>query len=72
MTPEWNEWKGEVNVKIENTAERFSLIEQRMHVLEDKVSDIVAKLAVPLFLAGIGGPIMGAIIVYLFTKGGAK
>mgnify|MGYP003334277613 CR=1 FL=1 len=27
MTPEWNEWKGEINVKIENTAERFGLID---------------------------------------------
>jgi hypothetical protein len=69
VTPEWNEWKGAVDVKIENTAERFNELEQRMRALEDKVGDIVAKLAVPLFLAGIGGPILGAIIVYMLTKG---
>lgn len=69
MTPEWNEWKGEVNVKIENVAERFESVEQRMQKLEDKVGEIVARLSVPVFLSAAAGPIIGAIIVWAITKG---
>lgn len=68
MTPEWDQWKGAVDVKIENASERFESIEERMRTLEKQVGDVVAKLSVPLFLAGISGPIIGAIIVYVLTK----
>lgn len=69
MTPEWNEWKGEVNVKIENVTERFESVEHRMQKLEDKVGEIVARLSVPVFLSAAAGPIIGAIIVWAITKG---
>lgn len=68
MTPEWNEWKGAVDVKIENVAERFESVEERMRKIEDKVGEMVAKLSVPVFLSATAGPIIGALIVYLLTK----
>lgn len=69
MTPEWNEWKGAMDVKMETATERFSELEARLKRIEEKVSDVVAKLAVPLFMAGISGPIIGALIVWFITKG---
>lgn len=68
MTPEWNEWKGEVNVKIENVSERFQSIDERMQKLEDKVGEVVARLSVPVFLSATAGPIIGALIVWVLTK----
>lgn len=70
MTPEWNEWKGEVNVKIENVSERFESVEHRMQKLEDKVGEVVARLSVPVFLSAAAGPIIGALIVWALTKAG--
>lgn len=69
MTPEWNEWKGKVDVKIETAADRFDEIEERMRKIEDKVGEMVAKLSVPVFLSATAGPIIGALIVYFLTKG---
>lgn len=69
MTPEWNEWKGAIDVKIENVAERFENIDDRMRKLEDKVGEVVARLSVPVFLSAIAGPIIGAVIVWFLTKG---
>ncbi len=68
MTPDWNEWKGAMDVKMETATERFAELEARLERIEEKVSDVVAKLAVPLFMAGISGPIIGALIVYVLTK----
>lgn len=68
MTPEWNEWKGAMDVKMETTQERFNEMEERMRGLEQKVSDVVAKLSVPVFLSATAGPIIGALIVYFLTK----
>lgn len=68
MTPDWNEWKGAMDVKMETASEHFEELEARLDKLEEKVSDVVAKLSVPLFIAGISGPIIGALIVYVLTK----
>lgn len=68
MTPEWDQWKGAIDVKMETATERFSELEARLLRIEEKVADVVAKLAVPLFIAGISGPIIGALIVYVLTK----
>lgn len=69
MTPDWSEWKGTMHVKMETAEQRLHDIETRMEKIEEKVSDVVSKLAVPIFLAGISGPFIGAIIVFVITKG---
>ena len=68
MTPEWDQWKGAMDVKMETASERFAEMEARLKHVEEKVSEVVAKLSVPLFIAGISGPIIGALIVYVLTK----
>jgi len=68
MTPEWDQWKGAIDAKMETAGERFEEVEARLLRIEEKVADVVAKLAVPLFIAGISGPIIGALIVYVLTK----
>lgn len=44
-------------------------IEVRLDKLEDRVSELVAKISVPLFAMQIAGTAVGAIIVWLLTKG---
>jgi hypothetical protein len=68
MTPEWDQWKGAMDAKMETAGERFQELEARLKHVEEKVSEVVAKLSVPLFIAGISGPIIGALIVYVLTK----
>lgn len=68
MTPEWNEWKGAMDVRMEATQDKFEEIEKRMRTIEDKVSDVVARLSVPVFLSATAGPIIGALIVWFLTK----
>ena len=43
---------------------------ERIDAADEKLSQVVTKLAVPLFLVGISGPVIGAVIVWLITKGG--
>ncbi len=41
---------------------------RRIESLDVKVSEVLTKLAVPLFLVGIAGPVIGAMIVFALTK----
>lgn len=44
-------------------------IQIRLAKLEEKVSDVVAKMAIPLFTIQIFGTVVGALIVYYITRG---
>jgi hypothetical protein len=65
---EWGEWKGTMSVKMQTAEDRLEELESKLSKVEDKVAEIVAKLTVPLWLAGIGGPIIGAVIVAAVTR----
>jgi len=54
--------------KMETAEDRLLEIETRMVKLEEKVSDVVAKLTVPLFLAGVAGPIIGGLLVAVISR----
>lgn len=68
MPPHWSEWKGNMMAKMESSVERILELEGRMDKLEEKVSDVIAKITVPLFIVGMAGPIVGAIIVAVVTR----
>lgn len=65
---EFNRWRGGIDVLVKNHTEALESHARRLDSLDDKVRDVITKLAVPLFLVGISGPVVGALIVWAITK----
>lgn len=68
-TPEWERWRGTVDERMNSHEERLNDHCDRLETLGDKISQVLTKLAVPLFFVGIAGPVIGAVIVWALTKG---
>ena len=69
MDPEWHEWRGGIDSRMHTNNNQMEQIESRLNRLEEKVGDVVAKMAVPLFAIQIFGTVVGAVIVYYITRG---
>lgn len=65
---EYHRWRGGIDVLVKNHAEMLESHSERLNTLDEKVRDVLVKLAVPLFLVGIAGPVVGALIVWAITK----
>lgn len=65
---DWDRWRGSIDTQMETHAENIDTHARRLDTLDSKVGDILFKLAVPLFLVGIAGPVVGALIVWAITK----
>jgi hypothetical protein len=61
-------WRGAVDMKLEHHEAKIEDHCERLATVEEKVSQVLVKLAVPLFLVGISGPVVGALIVWAITK----
>lgn len=69
-TPEWERWRGTVDERMNSHEDRLNDQCERIDTTDEKLSQLLTKLAVPLFLVGIAGPVIGAVIVWAITKGG--
>lgn len=66
---EWHEWRGSIDMRIKVQDKSIEDIENRLNRLEEKVADLIAKISLPLFAMQIAGTAVGAIVVWLLTKG---
>jgi hypothetical protein len=65
---DWDRWRGAVDMKLDVHHGNIDHHAKRLDTLDAKVSDIVVKLAIPLFFVGVAGPVIGALIVFSLTK----
>ena len=61
-------WRGQVDMKLEHHTAKIEDHCDRLAAVEEKVGQVLVKLAVPLFMVGIAGPVIGALIVWAVTK----
>lgn len=66
---EWHEWRGSIDARMKANDSTLEEIDDRMVKIEEKVSDLLGKISVPLFVMQIFGTGVGALLVWLFTKG---
>ncbi len=65
---EFHRWRGGIDVLVKNHSEQLEAHNRRLDGLDDKVRDVLNKLAVPLFLTSIVGVGLGGLIVALLTR----
>jgi len=66
---DWDRWRGQTDMKLEHHDAKIEDHCDRLAQVEEKVGQVLVKLAVPLFLVGITSPMVGALIVWMITKG---
>jgi hypothetical protein len=66
---EWHEWRGSIDARMKVNDSTLEEIDGRMARIEDKVADLLGKISVPLFVMQIFGTGVGAVLVWLLTKG---
>lgn len=68
LNDNWHQWRGAIDEKMNTHASKLEDHCERIAAAEQAISKVLVKLAVPLFVMGIAGPVIGAIIVFVVTN----
>jgi hypothetical protein len=66
---EWHEWRGSTEARMRANESMLDEVDKRMVKMEERISDLLGKISVPLFVMQIFGTGVGALLVWLLTKG---
>jgi len=65
---EWQRWRGSTEERMKSAEEKLCEQDEKLAELQNAVSAVLQKIAVPLFFVSIGGVVLGGIVVALVGK----